>query len=282
MEVGIGLPNAVRGVDRAGIVEWARRADEAGFSSLGTIDRVVYSNYESMIALAAAAAVTDRIRLATDILIAPLRANTALFAKQAATIDSLSGGRLTLGLAVGGREDDFALSGVDFHRRGQIFDRQLDDMTAVWKGERGVGPEPANGRPELLIGGTSDAAYQRAAKYGDGWTMGGGTPDMFAQAREQVESAWEKAGREGKPRTVALFYFALGENAQELARRSLGDYYSFLGDIADQIVQGSAKDADTVKQYLAGFEAAGADEVICFPASPDPGQVELLADAALR
>jgi alkanesulfonate monooxygenase SsuD/methylene tetrahydromethanopterin reductase-like flavin-dependent oxidoreductase (luciferase family) len=282
MEVGIGLPNAVRGVDRAGIVEWARRADEAGFSSLGTIDRVVYSNYESMIALAAAAAVTDRIRLATDILIAPLRANTALFAKQAATIDSLSGGRLTLGLAVGGREDDFALSGVDFHRRGQIFDRQLDDMTAVWKGERGVGPEPANGRPELLIGGTSDAAYQRAAKYGDGWTMGGGTPDMFAQAREQVESAWEKAGREGKPRTVALFYFALGENAQELARRSLGDYYSFLGDIADQIVQGSAKDADTVKQYLAGFEAAGADEVICFPASPDPRQVELLADAALR
>jgi alkanesulfonate monooxygenase SsuD/methylene tetrahydromethanopterin reductase-like flavin-dependent oxidoreductase (luciferase family) len=155
-------------------------------------------------------------------------------------------------------------------------------MTAVWKGERGVGPEPANGRPELLIGGTSDAAYQRAAKYGDGWTMGGGTPDMFAQAREQVESAWEKAGREGKPRTVALFYFALGENAQELARRSLGDYYSFLGDIADQIVQGSAKDADTVKQYLAGFEAAGADEVICFPASPDPRQVELLADAALR
>jgi alkanesulfonate monooxygenase SsuD/methylene tetrahydromethanopterin reductase-like flavin-dependent oxidoreductase (luciferase family) len=282
MEVGIGLPNAVRGVDRAGIVEWARRADEAGFSSLGTIDRVVYSNYESMIALAAAAAVTDRIRLATDILIAPLRANTALFAKQAATIDSLSGGRLTLGLAVGGREDDFALSGVDFHRRGQIFDRQLDDMTAVWKGERGVGPEPANGRPELLIGGTSDAAYQRAAKYGDGWTMGGGTPDMFAQAREQVESAWEKAGREGKPRTVALFYFALGENAQDLARRSLGDYYSFLGDIADQIVQGSAKDADTVKQYLAGFEAAGADEVICFPASPDPRQVELLADAALR
>src|SRR4051794_293003 len=125
MDVGIGLPNAVRTVDRAGIVDWARRAEAAGFSSLGTIDRIVYSNYESLIALAAAAAVTERIRLVTDILIAPLRSNTALLAKQAATIDSLSGGRLDLGLAVGGREDDYAVSGVDFHARGGIFDRQL-------------------------------------------------------------------------------------------------------------------------------------------------------------
>ncbi len=118
MDIGIGLPNAVRGVDRDGIVEWARRAEAAGFSSLGTIDRIAYANYESLIALAAAAAVTERIRLVTDIMIAPLRANTALLAKQSATIDHLSGGRLVLGLAPGGREDDYALSGVDFHRRG--------------------------------------------------------------------------------------------------------------------------------------------------------------------
>ncbi len=111
MDVGIGLPNAVRGVEREGIVDWARRAEDAGFSTLGTIDRVAYPNFEPLIALAAAAAVTERIGLLTDILIAPLRSNTALLAKQAATIDRLSRGRLTLGLAVGGREDDYELSG---------------------------------------------------------------------------------------------------------------------------------------------------------------------------
>jgi alkanesulfonate monooxygenase SsuD/methylene tetrahydromethanopterin reductase-like flavin-dependent oxidoreductase (luciferase family) len=282
MNVGIGLPNAVRGVDRTGIVDWAQRAERAGFSSLGTLDRLVYPNYESLIALAAAAAVTERIGLVTDILIAPLRSNTALFAKQAATIDSLSGGRLTLGLAVGGRPDDFEVSGVDFRRRGRIFQQQLAEMTAVWNGERGVGPAPAHdGRPGLLLGGSADVTYQRVAQYADGWTMGGGTPDMFAQAVEKLNAAWTSAGREGKPRTMALFYFALGDDAEQMASDSLGDYYAFLGEIARQIVAGAAKDSGTVRQYIAAFEAAGADEVICFPASTDVGQVDMLAEAAL-
>jgi alkanesulfonate monooxygenase SsuD/methylene tetrahydromethanopterin reductase-like flavin-dependent oxidoreductase (luciferase family) len=283
VNIGIGLPNAVSGVDRAGIIEWARRAEQAGFSSLGTIDRLVYSNYESLIALAAAAAVTERIELVTDILISPLRSNTALFAKQAATIDSLSAGRLTLGLAVGGRPDDYEVSGVDMARRGRIFDQQLEEMTAAWRGERGIGPAPARGeRPGLLIGGSADVAFERAARYGDGWTMGGGTPDMFSEALEKLNAAWSAAGRSGRPRTMVLFYFVLGDDAEEVAARSLGGYYSFLGDLAQRIVAGAAKDADTVKQYLGGFEAAGADDVICFPASADPAQVELLARAALQ
>src|SRR5919108_832196 len=143
MDIGIGLPNSVRGVDRAGIVEWARRAEAAGFSSLGTIDRLLYPSYESLIALAAAAAVTERIRLVTDILIAPLRANAALLAKQAATLDHLSGGRLVLGLSPGGREDDYEVSGLDFTRRGRMFDQQLEELHRLWRGEGGVGPPPA-------------------------------------------------------------------------------------------------------------------------------------------
>jgi alkanesulfonate monooxygenase SsuD/methylene tetrahydromethanopterin reductase-like flavin-dependent oxidoreductase (luciferase family) len=279
MQVGIGLPNAIRGVDRAGIVDWAREAEAAGFSSLGTIDRVAYANYESLISLAAAAAVTERIRLVTDILIAPLRINTALLAKQAATIDNLSGGRLVLGLAPGGREDDYAVSGVDFHARGRVFDRQLEELGALWRGERGVGPPPARERPELYIGGTSDAAFRRAAEYADGWTFGGGDPPSFAQARERLLEAWRATGRSGEPRTMALFYFALGDRAEDAARTGLGDYYAFAGEYADMIVSAAAKDAETIKRYLSAFEEAGVDEIVCFPASTDVAQVGLLADA---
>lgn len=280
MDVGIGLPNAVRGVDRAGIVEWAENADAAGFSSLGTIDRIAYPNYESLISLAAAAAVTERIRLVTDILIAPVRTNTALLAKQAATIDNLSGGRLVLGLSPGGREDDYEVSGADFHSRGRIFDRQLAELARFWAGEGGVGPSPASGRrPALLIGGSADAAFRRAAQHADGWTMGGGDPESFRQAREKLREAWQAAGRDDEPRTMALFYFALGDRAEEVARTNLGDYYAWLGKYADMVVQSAAKDEDTVKRYLAGFEQAGVDEVICFPASADPAQVDLLAHA---
>jgi alkanesulfonate monooxygenase SsuD/methylene tetrahydromethanopterin reductase-like flavin-dependent oxidoreductase (luciferase family) len=283
VEIGIGLPNAARGVGREGIVEWARRAEAAGFSSLGTIDRIAYSNYESLIALAAAAAVTERIRLVTDILIAPLRSSTALLAKQTATIDHLSGGRLVLGLAPGGREDDYTLSGVDFHRRGRLFDEQLDALPGLWAGAGGLGPASASpgGRPGLLIGGNNEKAFARAARHADGWTAGGGGPEAFGQAREAVRAAWKDAGRDGEPRLLALFYYALGDDPEGTARASLGDYYAFLGEYADMVVQGAVKDADALRSTLAAYEDAGADEVICFPASADPAHVDLLASAVL-
>src|SRR5436190_7060273 len=279
MDIGIGLPNTVLGVDRRGIVDWAREAERAGFASLGTVDRIAYDNYDSLISLAAAAAVTDKIRLTTDILIGPLR-QTAHLAKQAATVDHLSGGRLVLGLAVGGREDDYELCGIDFHKRGAIMDRQLEELTSLWTREGDFGPRPANGkRPSMMIGGRADVAFGRAARYADGWTLGGGTPDAFREGAAKMREAWSAEGRDGEPRTMALFYFVLGDGSEEAARHSLGSYYSFLGDYADRIVQSAAKDEDTVRGYLAAFEEAGADEVICFPASADPAQVELLAGA---
>lgn len=181
MQVGIGLPSTIPGVDKTSLLGYARRAEERGFSSLGTIDRLVFANHEPLIALAAAAAVTERIRLLTDILIVPYRFNAALLAKQAATVDALSGGRLTLGVAIGGRDDDYEASGVPFTERGARMDEMLREMKAIWGGaERGfagpVGPPSAReGGPELVIGGRTDATFRRIREFGDGWTMGGGT-----------------------------------------------------------------------------------------------------------
>src|SRR4051794_41402942 len=202
MEIGIGLPNAVPGVDRTGIVEWARRAEAAGVSSLGTLDRIAYGNYESFVALAAAAAVTQRIRLVTDILIAPLRANTALLAKQALTIDHLgSGGRVVLGLAPGGREDDYALGGIDFPGRGRIFDRQLEALGGLFGGAGGLGPAPVGGRrPGLLVGGTADVSYRRAARDAGGWAARGGGPQALGPGRGEGNGAGGGPGGGGGAR----------------------------------------------------------------------------------
>src|SRR5215204_1581015 len=95
MELGIGLPNAVGGTTGDQVTDWARAAEDAGFSTLGTIDRVVYDSYESVVALSAAAAVTERIRLATDVILGPLRQNPALVAKQFLSLDAIAGGGRT-------------------------------------------------------------------------------------------------------------------------------------------------------------------------------------------
>jgi len=291
MDVGIGLPNAVPGTTGRQLGEWARRAEEAGFSTLGTIDRVTYPNLEPLIALAAAAAVTERIKLATTILIAPYRVNAALVAKQAASVQQISNGRMVLGVAVGGREDDYAASGVDFESRGgENFESMLGRITEVWAGsgassgaeaDEGVGPDVAAKPPQLILGGSIDAAFRRAAQYGDGWIMGGGTPEMLRDGREKLLAAWSDAGREGEPRVMALAYYSLGDDAEANANSYLKDYYAWLGEYADQIAGGAAKDADTIKGYQQGFAEAGCDELIWFPSSSEPTQVELLAEAAL-
>jgi alkanesulfonate monooxygenase SsuD/methylene tetrahydromethanopterin reductase-like flavin-dependent oxidoreductase (luciferase family) len=278
MEIGIGLPATIEGVEREQLLEWARRADARGFSSLGTIDRIVYGNHEPLMALAAAAAVTERIRLATTIMIAPYRANGALVAKQAATLDRFSGGRLVLGAAVGGREDDYEVSGVDFHERGRLFDAMLEQWQRIWRGETGIGPQPVNGGPTLMIGGTADAAYERAARYGAGWIMGGGAPDQLAAGAATAKAAWKAAGRDGEPRIMSLAYFALGDRARQAADEYLHHYYGWLGEIADMIASSAATDADTVRGYARAFSEAGCDELVFMPCDPDPDQVDLLAE----
>jgi alkanesulfonate monooxygenase SsuD/methylene tetrahydromethanopterin reductase-like flavin-dependent oxidoreductase (luciferase family) len=284
MKVGIGLPSTIPGAGRDELLEWARRAEARGFSTLATIDRVVYPNHEPLIALAAAAAVTERICLATTILIAPTRANGALVAKQAATLDVLSGGRFVLGVSVGGREDDFRVCGVDFHARGRIFDEMLDLWGRIWDGEEygtagAIGPRPLNGRPVLILGGLSDRAFARAARHGDGWSVGNGTPEQLTQGGARLTAAWEAAGRDGAPRTMAQPYYALGENAKPAAETYLRDYYGFTPDYADWAVASAATDTETVREYVRSFSEAGCDELVFFPCDADPGQVDLLADA---
>jgi alkanesulfonate monooxygenase SsuD/methylene tetrahydromethanopterin reductase-like flavin-dependent oxidoreductase (luciferase family) len=278
MDVAIGLPNAVPGVRGEQLTEWARRAEARGFSSLGTIDRVAYSNVEMLTALAAAAAVTERIGLATTVLLGPLRGNAVSLAKQVLSLHAISGGRMTLGIGLGGREDDYELAGVDMKARGKVLDEMLARMREVWEGEEmGPGTETP---PRVLVGGSVAASYERAARFGDGWIAGGAPPEQFAGMREQFDAAWSEAGRTEAPWSAGLAYFALGDRAEEDAKENLADYYAWLGeDAANFIVDSAAKDPETVQQRISAFEDAGCQELFFFPSSSDPRQVDLLADA---
>ena len=285
MRVGIGLPNAVAGTSGAELRDWAREAEAAGFSTLGTIDRIVYGNYDPLVALAAAAVVTERIKLATTVALGPVFAPAARIAKQFLSLDALAGGgRAVLGIAPGGRPDDYEVADVAMSERGRWMDRAVKQIREIWDGVDGgeqIGPRPVgDARPTLLVGGWVEASYRRAAQYGNGWILGGGSPDQFRQALDGVRDHWAREGREGEPQTAALSYFALGPDGERAAQAYLGDYYAFLGEEAvGAITSGAARDADTVRAYIAGFEEAGCGELIFFPCSSDPAQVGMLAEA---
>jgi alkanesulfonate monooxygenase SsuD/methylene tetrahydromethanopterin reductase-like flavin-dependent oxidoreductase (luciferase family) len=286
MELGIGLPNTVPGTTGDQLTDWARAAEDAGFSSLGTIDRIVFPNYEPVVALSAAAAVTERIKLVTDVMLGPLRQNPVMIAKQFLSLDALAGGgRAVLGIGVGGREDDYAISGLDMSARGKWLDDALARIRDVWNGEGDleskVGPRPNGQGPSLLVGGYIQKAFERAAKYGDGWTQGGSGPSQFGADVSNLDDAWKKAGRDGQPRTLALGYFSLGPDPQSELEEYVNAYYAWLGDEAVQgIIDSSPKDPDSVKAFVKSYEEWKCDELILFPASSDPAQVGLLAEAA--
>lgn len=283
MQIGIGLPANISGVQGKHLIEWAKKADSGPFSSIGLIDRLVYDNYDPLIALAAAAGATQRIRLTTSILLAPLY-NAARLAKQVASLDALSGGRLTLGVGVGAREDDFIAAAVPFHSRGKVFDEQLATMKRIWSGQRfsdevgAIGPAPAQaGGPELLIGGYSPASLQRLGRWGDGYIAGGGGPQRADQFFRAAEEAWNAAGRAGKPRLVAGGYYALGPDAQTRGGSYIRHYY---GPWGERIAQSLPVTPEAIKEIIKAFADIGTDELILWPTIPDLDQFDRVADIA--
>jgi alkanesulfonate monooxygenase SsuD/methylene tetrahydromethanopterin reductase-like flavin-dependent oxidoreductase (luciferase family) len=273
MNVGVGLPTTTPGSDGALVLEWARRADAGPFSSLAVLDRVVYDSFEPFAALAAAAAVTARVRLATMIAIAPLRA-TALLAKQAASVHALSGRRLTLGLALGARLEDYEAAGVEHRGRERRFSEQLAYLRSGADEER-IGP--ARDGIELLVGGLSGQAYARMARYADGYAHNGGPPRAFAGAAARAEAAWQDLGRPGRPRLWGQGYFALGD--ADRGNAYLRDYYAFTGPFVERIVAANLTSARAVKDFIRGYEEAGCDELVLFPTVADVAELDRLAEA---
>ncbi|MFE6886768.1 LLM class flavin-dependent oxidoreductase [Streptomyces sp. NPDC057694] len=279
MNVGIGLPIG----DPTTLLTWAQRADDGPFSTLGLLDRLVYDNPEPLVALSVLAGATSRVRVQTEVLLAPLR-DTALLAKQAATLDRMSGGRLVLGIGVGGRDDDHRATGIDMHTRGRRLDEQMAVMGRLWSGEPyadgvgPIGPSPARpGGPEILFGGFKPAALERVARWGDGF-LSAAAPSWAGGLFDTVRAFWKEHGREGKPRMVAQVNVALGpDEVIDDARANMHAYYAFTG-MADRMVDGLLTTPTAVSDAIARFTDLGADEVMLYCYGLDPNQVGRLAD----
>jgi alkanesulfonate monooxygenase SsuD/methylene tetrahydromethanopterin reductase-like flavin-dependent oxidoreductase (luciferase family) len=287
VNVGLGLPIS----DPSVLFEWARKADAGPFSTLALLDRLVYDNPEPLVTLAAIAGAVGRVRVQTEVLLAPLR-QPALMAKQVATLDRLSGGRLTLGIGLGARRDDYKAAGIDLNRRGARLDQIMKDMRRIWLGEPyaedigPIGPAPARpGGPEILFGGFKSAAIQRIVRFGDGLLCASPLADMDGLFRA-TEQAWRSGGRTGRPKLVAQLNAALGPDPTiEEARRHIRRYYSGLqymelpANYTDMVVQRMLTTSDQVRDAVNQLTDIGADEIIFYCWSPDTAQIDRFAEA---
>lgn len=290
MKLGIVLPNQIPwGLNRGVMLDWARAADRAGFYGLGTIDKMNYDGWDLLPTLAAVAAVTERIRLATTILQLPAR-NEFEVAKQAATIDVLSEGRLDLGVAVGGRPDDYDAYGVPdrFSSRGRRFPEQIARMRRIWEEARrssedrgAFGPAPVQESIPIILGGGAERTVQRAVEIGDGFIFGTAGAEAMARRAPEIRQMAEAAGRQNFP-IHGLAYVALGDDpkkALEQGTRSLLRYYGRLWRPAEEMIHHGP--ADTVLEDVRAYEPSGIEVLYLWPAILDVNQVELLAEGVL-
>lgn len=278
MQIGVGLNAVIPGASGADVLAWARRAEAGGLSTVGIIDRMTYVGHESLTTLAAVAGATDRIRLMTTVLVAPQR-NPGVLVKQALTLASLSGGRLSLGIGIGSRPSDYRVAGagVAFGERAARVEDQLDRLrrSRSGAGDAGEVSGPRPGGYELLYGGYSEPAARRAGRTADGFLAGNLPPGRARELYAVAEEARRAAGRDERLRFVLCGYWCLGPSRdQERGRAYLRDYYAFAGEERVQRTLASvlATPSDLRDRFDA-CERVGVDEVVLWPTVADPVQL---------
>ena len=290
MKIGMNLPVMVPGLDRRTVLEWCRRIDAGPFSTLAAGERITFPNPEIMVTLSMAAAATERVKLAFTVSVLPLHHSTVLLAKQVATLDVLSGGRVVLGVGVGARAEDYRAAEAPFDaRRLRRMERQVALLKRVWAGEnvvegalRPVEPLPLQpGGPELLAGSLTADSIRRAAAWADGIAGFSFGPSMeeVAFAWDTARQAWRDAGRT-LPRLVGSCWFALGRDARGQLDEYLQRYLNFMGaDAARQLAPTVRTDSPAaLRRVVADLAALGTDELLLVPTTSDPDELQRVAD----
>jgi alkanesulfonate monooxygenase SsuD/methylene tetrahydromethanopterin reductase-like flavin-dependent oxidoreductase (luciferase family) len=271
--------------------DWARAIDDGPFSSLCWGERMAFDNPATLTLLGALAAWTDRVRLVTTVIV-PQLPDPVMLAKGLATGDMLSGGRLTVGIGIGGRVEDYEAVGADPATqtiRGLA--ERVAVMKRVWIGEKitgsvlPVGPAPVQvGGHPLLIGTIGPKTLRSAAAWADG--LAGTTLDLDVAKQNELfdvaRAAWVEAGKP-TPHLATSFWFALGpvDDARQQVHRHLRRYMNWIpAEYVDAMAPttGFAGSEDELAAVLCEFEAVGTDEIQLIPTSSDLNQLRRVAD----
>lgn len=285
MDIGVCLPYAKAGLDRRTLLDWIRAIDDGPFTAISCGERVTGDGIDMRIALAAAAAVTERVRIHPTLYILPMH-DAVRAAKEIATLDVVADGRVEVTVGVGGRDFDYRAVGASFANRWQRMDDQVEAMRSVWAGESPVaeadliGPRPVQpGGPPIYAGSMGPKALARAARWADGvyvWSGNGEESEIAAMA-EASRAAWADAGRTDPPRIIGGFWCSLTRDDPEAElRRYVYDYLAFLGhDLAELMSATMTRfTPEAVAEGIANLERAGCDEMYLVPATADIAEVD--------
>lgn len=285
MQFGMTLPTMVPEYDRATTIEWCRRIDDGPYSSVSAGERITFHNQEQGTVLAAAAALTERVRVIATIVIAPMHP-VAILAKKAATLDVLSGGRFTLGVGVGGREHDYRCAGASFERRHRRLDDAVAELRRIWSGEPPfdgadpIGPPPVQpGGPPILASSFGPRSLARSARWADGYagfTLAADPAELAAVA-QQVRQSWLDAGRSESPPLMTSFWFSLGPDAVERHRRYVQAYMDYDPAAAAFMIDNAVLTSKgAVLGAVDAASNAGFDEVMFVPTTSDLAELDRL------
>jgi alkanesulfonate monooxygenase SsuD/methylene tetrahydromethanopterin reductase-like flavin-dependent oxidoreductase (luciferase family) len=272
--------------------QWATMIDQGPWASLALGERITFVNPEFMTSLAACAAWTERVELISTISVLTMH-NPVLLAKQFATIDVISNGRLTVGVGLGGRREDYEAVGADWnHHRIAKLEENVNVLRGVWKGEqvlprakRIVEPLPVQvGGPKILAGVLGPKSIAAAARYADGLSGFSfmATLDDIKQSFDAFRAAWQVEGKSGKPRLVTSFWYGIEQQGKEQMVRHLDRYLNFMpADVAKQLspVAGFNGSINDLKDFLHAVRDLGADDVILVPTSKDMTEIQQLTNA---
>jgi alkanesulfonate monooxygenase SsuD/methylene tetrahydromethanopterin reductase-like flavin-dependent oxidoreductase (luciferase family) len=286
MKIGVCMPYMVRDYDRTRILAWARSIDQGPFDSLSCGERITGGTYEMQTLLAAAAAVTERVRIIPALYVLPMR-SAVLTAKEAATLDVVSGGRVAVTVGVGGREMDYRAVGAPFERRHARMDEQVAVMRRVWRGEPAyeggdpIGPLPPQGeRIPIYAGSMGPKAIARAARWADGIYAAsmGGDREGHERVFELARQAWAAAGRSSVPYLIGSFWCSLAPDAEAELRAYVYAYMRYLGeDLGRQVAASMHRHTPAaIREAIENVRAAGADELLICPATAHLDEIERL------